>query len=106
MKLLLQILTLLSVLIIFLFIHNEFVLAAVFLLLILINFKIKYYKGEWKLFFLGLIIGIVLELGGDLVFKLQYWEQASFFGIPLWLPLFWGFAFVLIRRIGNSVVKA
>lgn len=89
----------------FLFNKNEYVATTIILILTAIIFLIKYENGEWIIFAIGIGVGIFLEFGGDMIYKLQYWESGSFFGIPLWLPLFWGYAFVLINRIGRLVVK-
>ncbi len=69
------------------------------LMCVAITFGIKHYNREWLLFVIGVITGIICEIGGDLLYKLQYWENASFFGIPYWLPLLWGFGFILTYRI-------
>lgn len=100
-----QIVQLLFVLAVFLIAKSELAITLLFLVLIFVLFKLQYFKGEWKVFVLGVVLGVVLELGGDLIFKLQYWNDASFFGIPLWLPLIWGYEFVFMRRIGNFLVK-
>ena len=62
-------------------------------------------KGELMLYFFGLFMGIVVEVGLGQIARTQHWEFASFFGIPYWLPLLWGHAFVLIRRVGNGIVS-
>ena len=49
-------------------------------------------------------MGLIFELGGDAIYKLQSWSEGSLFGIPSWLPLFWGLGFVFIRRFGNAVL--
>ena len=86
--------------------RSEWVTSLAILIFMAINFIwYEYEQNEWKVFLFGVIIGIVAEVGGDLIYKLQYWEQGSFFGIPFWLPLLWGYGFVFIRRLGNSVVK-
>jgi general stress protein CsbA len=100
-----QILPLFLVLFIFVFTQNEFFVTAGIIFLITLSFMIKYYKKEWKVLVFGVILGIIFELGGDLIYKAQYWENASFFGIPIWLPLMWGYGFIFIRRIGNFLVK-
>jgi len=69
-----------------------------------IAFRIRYYPREGLLFVLGCVIGLVFEVGGDAIYKLQYWADGSLFGVPAWLPLFWGLGFVFIRRFGNAVV--
>ena len=84
---------------------NEWILTGLIVLLIILALKIEYHKREWLLLLIGIICGVILEVGGDAIYKLQYWTYGSFFGIPLWLPLFWGYAFILINRIGKVVVK-
>lgn len=88
-----------------LLIGNELLMTAVIIAIVLISFKIQYKKNEWKLFFIGLILGLSFELFGDAIYKLQTWQQTSLFGLPLWLPVLWGYGFVIIRRIGNIIVK-
>jgi 4-hydroxybenzoate polyprenyltransferase len=85
-------------------INNEIAVTIILILFLIIAFKFRYNKGEWRVFVLGLIIGIVLELGGYYFHRLQYWTVDGFFGIPLWLPVVWGIGFVFIRRIGNLLV--
>lgn len=75
------------------------------IIIIAIYFKIRYYKNEWKLLILGILVGFFVEVVGDMIYQLQFWSNASLFTIPLWLPLYWGIVFVAIRRIGNIMVK-
>jgi hypothetical protein len=84
---------------------NEFLITISIIVLFIACFFFEYHKGELSLLFIGIITGIIIELGGSLIYKLQYWIVGSFFGIPLWLPLLWGYGFIFIRRIGNIVVK-
>lgn len=56
--------------------------------------------GERYLFFLGLFIGFVIEVGFRYLGYQQIWTEASLFGVPLWLPIAWGAGFVLITRLG------
>jgi general stress protein CsbA len=89
----------------FLLTTNEWILTGIIIVLILVTLKMGYHKREWILPLVGILAGILLEFGGDLIYKLQYWSSGSFFGIPLWLPLFWGYAFLLINRAGRIIVK-
>ena len=105
-ELLTNLLPLFALIPIFLVTKNELIICVVLIAMMLVTFRIKYYRNELVLFLTGIILGIIIELGGDLVNKMQYWTQGSFFGIPLWLPIFWGLTFVYIRRIGNLIVKS
>ncbi len=94
-----------AMLIIFYFIKSETWITVLMLALILVAFKLKYERGEWKVLFFGMVLGFFFEIAGDAVYKLQNWNHTLLFGIPLWLPLMWGYGFVLIRRIGNVIIK-
>lgn len=67
---------------------------------------IRYQKGEFALYATGFPLGTFFEWFGDQVNQLQYWEQTSLFGLPLWLPFFWGFIAIYIRRLGNLIVTS
>lgn len=56
--------------------------------------------GERYLFFLGVVIGAWIEVGFRFLGYQQVWADASFFGVPYWLPIAWGIMFVLITRLG------
>jgi len=76
------------------------ILAILFCLLLLV----KRDRGEGILFFVGLSAGLIIEVGLGMVARTQHWEYASLFGVPFWLPLIWGYGFVVMRRLGNSIV--
>lgn len=60
--------------------------------------------GEAQLFAFGVLMALIIELGLGLVARSQHWSHASLFGIPYWLPLIWGYGFVVMRRVGNLIV--
>jgi len=84
--------------------HREALITIGVVAVVAVAFKIRYYPREWSLFLLGSLMGLIFELGGDAIYKLQSWSEGSLFGIPSWLPLFWGLGFVFIRRFGNAVL--
>jgi len=84
---------------------SEVISTLILIACIVITFQIKHYDKEWLLLIVGIIIGVAFEIGGDLIYKLQYWEMSSFFGLPYWLPLLWGLGFIIIHRIGSMIVK-
>jgi hypothetical protein len=61
--------------------------------------------GEGILFLLGVAMAVVIEVGLGLIARSQVWSDASFLGIPYWLPLIWGYGFVVMRRVGNYIVR-
>ena len=87
------------------FIHGEIQFTVVVITILLVSLAIRYYPGEWTLFFLGLTIGFVFEGLSGLIYRMQYWENASLLGIPVWLPIFWGYGFIFIHRLGTIVVR-
>lgn len=82
------------------------------------NFKLSYvincfyfifffHNKEDRIFFAtGSILGPLLEiicinLGGGI----WIYNNPAFFGIPLWLPIMWGFIFLITRRIRDVIFK-
>jgi hypothetical protein len=84
--------------------HREALICLGVVAVVALAFWRRYYPREWLLFAIGSGLGLVFELGGDAIYKLQSWSEGSLFGIPTWLPLFWGLGFVFIRRFGNAVL--
>lgn len=83
---------------------NEYLLLS---LLILISIYLLY-ESKWSelnLYILGLVLGFIIEYLMGLVSRSQYWINTSILPIPLWLPFAWAFGFIVIRRIGNRIVK-
>ena len=66
----------------------------------LITLKVSYHKRELLLFFIGLVFGLIIEIGLRQFGYQQVWIDASLYGVPYWLPLIWGFGFVIITRLG------
>lgn len=87
------------------FFSNEWIIFFATLILISISFWIKYEKNEIYFFLVGVLLGIIGEVGGDYFNQLQYWENGSFFGVPIWLPVLWGYACVYFRRLGNFIIN-
>lgn len=59
--------------------------------------------GERSLYFVGLVTGTFIEVGFRFLGYQQVWTDASFFGVPYWLPISWGVMFVLITRLGMYI---
>lgn len=84
-------------------INNEMfltILSIVFSVVLLLRRE----PGEVLLFFVGFATGLIIEVGLGMVTRTQHWENASLFGVPYWLPVIWGYGFVVMRRIGNLIV--
>jgi len=88
------------------FFKNEIITCFIIVIILGINFYFfEYHKNEILWFLIGVIAGTTLEVGGDIFYKLQSWDKGSLYGLPLWLPLLWGYGFVFIRRLGNLIVS-
>lgn len=82
--------------------------AALTILVILtagITWLFHYHYNEWLLMTLGVIGGTLVEIGLRFLGFQQVWNNASLFGVPYWLPLIWGFEFVVITRLGIYLTK-
>jgi hypothetical protein len=91
------------------FIFQVFILAelplTILALLLCATLLFREERGERYLFALGVVLALIIEVGLGLIARSQHWTNASLFGIPFWLPLIWGYAFVAIRRVGNQIVQ-
>ena len=56
--------------------------------------------GERYLYFIGVATGAWIEIGFRFLGYQQHWTDASFFGVPYWLPIVWGIGFVIVTRLG------
>ena len=88
------------------------VLAFLILLIIICVSQVKLPQFDWnfvsretKVAVVGLILGLVIEVGLGLIARQQHWEGASLLGFPYWLPIMWAAGFVVIGRIYAYMVK-
>jgi hypothetical protein len=79
---------------------GELGLTVLTIIAIAITWILLYRKGEFLLLFLGVLIGSIVEIGLRYFGFQQVWNNASLFGVPYWLPIVWGFGFVVITRLG------
>jgi len=84
---------------------GELLITLTYSLIILILFLTRYKKQELKIFIFGVIAGIIVEAWGKIILLFSWQTFNSIFPIPLWLPIAWGFAFIIMRRIGNIMLK-
>lgn len=85
------------------FIKNDYLLTIFYILIVIISFLIK--KDEWDLLIFG--FGAVIMIVAESFFintKVEVFLRNSLFGImPLWLPILWGYSFVVIKRSVNII---
>lgn len=89
-----------GVLLSYLFWQNNLVLFAIYLTLSLGLIFWHKDRTEFVIFGYGLIVGLVVEIIGTKISGYQSFTKPDFGGIPLWLPVAWGYGFVAIKRVG------
>lgn len=80
--------------------RNNLLVAAILALLWATNIKYWHTKSDNTLFALGFFAGTLGEINAV---QLGIWSyaNASFFGIPAWLPLLWGETAVVAKRFAD-----
>lgn len=80
------------------YVKNDYILAGLYSLIILISLHIKRGKNDFLIFIFGFVIMIVSEY----LFVstgVETFNRASLFKImPIWLPFLWGYGFIAIAR--------
>ena len=87
------------------FLYMEIPLLVGFLLVsLLVGGKIWYNRNDIYYFVSGALIGPAAEI---ICIRFGVWSYANptFLGIPIWLPIAWGAATVLIMRFAVTLVK-
>jgi len=71
-------------------------------LLWLIAILLWHDKYDFIAFIIAAVLGPIAEI---ICIRFGVWSYAnsSLFGIPIWLPLLWGFAVVMLRRIFETL---
>jgi len=78
---------------------NDYVLTGIYVLIIAISFTIKYEKKDYLFFIFGFIIMIISEYFFVSI-GVETFIRNSLFGLmPLWLPILWAYAFVVMKRV-------
>ncbi len=79
-------------------IKNDHWLAGLYILIIVVAFLFKHKKND----FLFLFFGLVIMTAAEYLFistGVETFVRNSFLGImPIWLPILWGYGFVVIKR--------
>ncbi len=80
-------------------VKNDYILAGIYLFIIAASLIIKYQAKDYLFF----IFGFVLMIFAEILFVstgVEEFVRNSFFGLmPIWLPVLWGYAFVVIKRV-------
>lgn len=79
-------------------VKNDYILSAIYLVIIALSFLVKYEKGD-NIFF---VLGLVMMLFFEYLFVFtgsETFERKSLLGVmPIWLPILWAYGFVAIKR--------
>ncbi len=79
-------------------VKNDYYLTVLYLLIIFISLVFSYQKGDYKYLLFGFFIMIISEY----IFistGVETFMRNSLFGImPLWLPILWAYAFLVMKR--------
>ena len=79
-------------------IRNDVALTGVYLLFILVTLAMRLDKRDVVFLATGLVVPTI----GELLFVATgaeiFTRDSLIFGIPIWLPLLWGYVFIMMRR--------
>ena len=89
-----------GILLSYLFWQNNFLLLAIYLILTVVLILWRGDNTEFAIFAYGIIIGGIVEIIGTEVSGYQSFTNPNFFGVPIWLPIVWGYGFVAMKRVG------
>src|SRR3989344_123 len=90
----------LGIILSYLFWRNNYLLLALYLLVVLLVILFgKDKKIESQIFAYGVVWGFVIEIVGTQISGYQSFTNPDWMGVPLWLPVSWGYGFILIKRV-------
>lgn len=79
-------------------VKNDYLLTALYILIIIISLVIKRESGEISILVFGFIIMLIFE-SMFLLTNVETFNRVSLFGImPIWLPFLWAYIFVGAKR--------
>ena len=80
-------------------VENDYVLTGIYGLIIAVSFIIKCEKKDYLFLLFGFITMIIAEYV-FIATGVEVFTRKSLFGLmPLWLPVLWAYAFVVIKRV-------
>tara|TARA_Y100000034_G_C6526451_1_gene226723 strand:+ start:54 stop:401 length:348 start_codon:yes stop_codon:yes gene_type:complete len=90
-------------LIVYFFRQNSLLFFLLLVIIILAN-RLWHKEHDYIFFIIGAILGPFAEI---IAIHYGVWSYANptFLGIPIWLPLVWGFVLVTIVRVAETFVK-
>jgi len=87
-----------------LFYSYHFLLTIIFFVGLVLLLKFNYRKHDIHFFLVALIVG---SIGEVILVSVGIWEYAFpyFLGVPLWLPVAWGFIVLMMKRVAEDVTN-
>lgn len=86
-------------------IQDDVMLAAIYVVIIIISLAIKYEKRDGALFAFGFVALLISEYF-FISTGVETFNRHSLLGVmPLWLPVLWGYSFIAIRRGIEALTK-
>lgn len=85
--------------------ENNLLLTVLFLALLAALLAIKRYPGDIFALIYGSVLGFALEVFQTSIAKFHSFSNPDFLGIPMWMPLVWGYGFMLMKRIGIIIYE-
>lgn len=85
--------------------ENNALLTVIYLAFIGVLFLIKYQPGDLFAFCYGAVLGFTIEVFEINITRIHTFAHADFLGMPMWMPIVWGFGLMLMKRIGIIIYK-
>src|SRR3989338_10167367 len=85
--------------------ENTLLLTVLFAALIILVLAFSYKRGDEWIFVLGFVLSLVIE-GVGVAAGYQSFARPTAWGIPLWIPLAWGYGFIFVKRLGLILNEA
>ena len=86
-------------------VQNDFVLSAIYILFIIVTLVIKREKKDFLFLAFG-FVGLFLSEYFFISTGVETFHRQSLFGVmPLWLPVLWAYAFLIMSRVLSILAR-
>jgi len=103
-KIILNIIPILVMILLIKLIKNDYYLLLSYIIIILLLFKVNYEKNEYKLLISGVVFMFIIEY----IFistGVETFTSQTLINMPIWLPVLWGYGFIVINRVSRELLK-
>ncbi len=84
---------------------SNILLTVLFVAMLAAILAIKRYPGDLFVLIYGSALGFFLEVFQTSIAKFHNFANPDFLGLPVWMPLVWGYGFMLMKRIGIIIYE-